>query len=209
MPSLVARHPRVTFFVLGVLTVALCGWLLVHWMEIANDIFGMRVMYTTRPPWLRLVMSLVKALPWLILAALVAIRIARGPVVRPLSFAIGGATVYVVTLGLLLYGPVIADLLHRRDFDASVWRRNERADALWPTRLTMVDDLLAKDRLRGLSRDSVDRLLGPRDSTNYWTDWDLVYWLGPERGLLRIDSEWLVVRFGPDGRVSEYRIVRD
>jgi hypothetical protein len=89
------------------------------------------------------------------------------------------------------------------------WRRNAAPDPSWPARLTMVDHLLARHPLRGLSRDSVERLLGPRDSTAYWQDWDLVYWPGPERGLFRIDSEWLVARFGPDGRVSEYRIVRD
>jgi hypothetical protein len=39
--------------------------------------------------------------------------------------------------------------------------------------------------------------------------WPLVYLLGPERGLIRIDSETLVIRLGPDGRVSDYRVVRD
>ena len=61
----------------------------------------------------------------------------------------------------------------------------------------------------GLSRDSVERLLGPRDSTDYFREWDLVYWLGPERGFLRIDSEWLVLNPGLDGRVKDYRIVGD
>lgn len=76
-------------------------------------------------------------------------------------------------------------------------------------RLAMVDDLLARHPLRGLSRYSVERLLGPRDSTDYFREWDFVYWLGPERGLVRIDSEWLVLKLGLDGRVSDYKIVRD
>ena len=33
--------------------------------------------------------------------------------------------------------------------------------------------------------------------------------LGPERGFISIDSEWLVVRFGQGGRVTEYEIARD
>jgi hypothetical protein len=33
--------------------------------------------------------------------------------------------------------------------------------------------------------------------------------LGPERGLLRMDSEWLVLRLDSARRVSAYRIVRD
>jgi hypothetical protein len=55
----------------------------------------------------------------------------------------------------------------------------------------------------------VTELLGEGDKTNYWNDWDAVYWLGPERGLFGIDSEWLVLRIGPDGRVMEYRVMTD
>ena len=46
-------------------------------------------------------------------------------------------------------------------------------------------------------------MLGEPPKTNYFSDWDVVYWLGPERGLAGIDSEWLIVRIGEDGRVAE------
>lgn len=39
--------------------------------------------------------------------------------------------------------------------------------------------------------------------------WGAVYRLGPERGMFRIDSEMLIVRFDQDDRVVEYRIVTD
>ena len=68
---------------------------------------------------------------------------------------------------------------------------------------------MANYPLVGLPRDSVDVLLGPRDSTHYWPSWDLVYHLGPERGIFGWDSEWLVVRYGADDRVTEARVVRD
>ena len=137
------------------------------------------------------------------------VRITRGRVVRPLAFAAGAASVYVLVVGSLWLGPGIENYWHRREFAPAAWRRNERRDVMWPARLAMVDDLMARHVLRGLSRDSVERLLGSRDSTDYFREWDLVYWLGPERGIIRIDSEWLVLRFGVDGRVSDYRIVRD
>jgi hypothetical protein len=73
----------------------------------------------------------------------------------------------------------------------------------------MVDDLIAKRRLDNLTRDEISTLLGPGDKTSKWKDWDLIYWLGPERGLIRIDSEWLGIRFDKAGRVADYRIVRD
>ncbi len=52
-------------------------------------------------------------------------------------------------------------------------------------------------------------MLGEPPSTGYFSDWDLVYRLGMERGFISIDSEWLVTRLGPDGRVVQARIVTD
>jgi hypothetical protein len=73
----------------------------------------------------------------------------------------------------------------------------------------MADRLIARDTLRGTSRLEVVEMLGEPPATGYFRNWDLVYWLGPERGFLGIDSEWLVVRLDMQGRVTEYRIVRD
>ena len=36
----------------------------------------------------------------------------------------------------------------------------------------------------------------------------MVYWLGPERGLISIDSEWLVIVF-ENGIVADYYITCD
>jgi hypothetical protein len=38
--------------------------------------------------------------------------------------------------------------------------------------------------------------------SEYFREYDYVYWLGPERGFVSIDSEWLVVRCGGDVVVS-------
>jgi hypothetical protein len=208
MLILFRRWPRLAFFALGFLTTALCGWFLTNWLEIVG-VFGMKVVYDTRPAWLRALMAGVRWLPWVALAMLTLVRINRGRVVRPLAFAAGAAFVYVLVVGSLFLGPAIENYWHRREFEPVAWRRKERGNAMWPARLAMVDDLLARHPLRGLSRDSVEQLLGPRDSTDYFQEWDLVYWLGPERGFLRIDSEWLVLNLGLDGRVTDYRIVRD
>ena len=51
--------------------------------------------------------------------------------------------------------------------------------------------------------------VGEPPPTGYFAAWDMVYWLGPERGFIRIDSEWLVLRLAKDGRVLDNRIVRD
>ena len=52
----------------------------------------------------------------------------------------------------------------------------------------MVDSLVKSRRLDGLTRAQVILLLGKPPKTGYFNDWPLVYWLGYERGLFRLDS---------------------
>lgn len=197
------------FFTLGFVLSAACTWLIAEWYTIANDVLGLGVVYDTRPAWLVVVMEALGWLPWAVLALLAIIRARRGPVVRPLAYALGAATPYVLLVGWVLGGPSVSDRWHRTAFDPAGWRQNDGARTDWPARLRMVDDLLARRTLIGLRADSLDRLLGPREETAYFRDWDRVYWLGPERGLIRIDSEWLGIRFSADGTVTEVRILRD
>ena len=203
------RHPRIAFFLLGAVVTVLSGLAQVFWFDIANGLFGLGVRHDTRPAWLRGIMFVVTWLPALVLALVIIGRVRSGRAYRPLAFIGGAVSVYVLTGASLLFGPAIGDYRHRATFDAIGWRQNARVDPMYPARLTMVDDLLRRRLLEGATRDSVTRLLGPRDSTSYFPEWELVYWLGPERGLIRIDSEWLVVAFGVDGRVRAARIVRD
>jgi hypothetical protein len=68
---------------------------------------------------------------------------------------------------------------------------------------------VARGTLQGKTRRQVIELLGKPSDDGYFRDWHLVYWIGPERGFMSIDSEWLVLRLGRDDRVVECRIVRD
>jgi len=92
-------------------------------------------------------------------------------------------------------------------FDSVSWRdeRSLRDGA----KEQMADRLVGRHALQGKTRDEVISLLGDPPPTDYFRDWDVVYLLGPERGFISIDSEWLVMRFGQDGRVTECQIVRD
>jgi hypothetical protein len=107
--------------------------------------------------------------------------------------------------GLLLVGLVIFGLttaryvryrVTHRQFDAAEWQR-------------MAEDLLRRGLLLGLSRDSVEGLLGPVNSTEHFRDWDFVYWLGPERSWISIDSEWLIIRLDANGRVAKAELTTD
>lgn len=92
-------------------------------------------------------------------------------------------------------------------FDPTAWR--DKTLIPQGVRLGMADRLLARGTLRGKTRAQVVEMLGKPPETEYFREYDLVYWLGPERGFFGIDSEWLVMRIGSEGRVMECRLVTD
>src|SRR5689334_4784432 len=108
------RWPRLVFFGFGFLITALCGWVMVNWLEIAHGVLGMNVSYDTRPPWLRGVMLSIRWLPVGVLAILVVRRRLRGPLVRPVAFAAGTGSVYLLTVGSLILGPGVSNNSHQR-----------------------------------------------------------------------------------------------
>ncbi len=93
-----------------------------------------------------------------------------------------------------------------RAFDAMAW--NDAQQVNDGVRLEMADWLVAKGTLAGKTRTEVVALLGDPPNSRYFRDWDLVYWLGNERGY-GVDSEWLVIRLDINQRVTQTRIVTD
>lgn len=126
------------------------------------------------------------------------------------SFIVGGLLVLsVVGASFWLFlGDSIRERLSRQRFDPVAWKTDER-NFTNAVRIRMVDDLLRRHTFRGMTRDQVTGIIGEPDKTEYFKDWDMVYWLGPERRFISIDSEWLVFRLDGQKKVTDYRIVRD
>jgi hypothetical protein len=103
---------------------------------------------------------------------------------------------------------IFSEPFHVRSFDSVEWK-NSLSDKTNRVRLQMVDDLLASGRLIGLTRAEVIATLGVPPQTNYFREYDFVYWLGLQRGFAGIDSEWLVIKLDDDGRVREAKLVND
>jgi outer membrane protein assembly factor BamE (lipoprotein component of BamABCDE complex) len=117
------------------------------------------------------------------------------------------AWIAISTIFVVLLFVIFAFWPRKQPFDPIGWQDQERIQK--GVRLEMADRLIADHQLDGLTKTEVLKLLGEPPATSYFKDWDLVYWLGNERGFVSIDSEWLVIRFDANARVSEYRIVRD
>lgn len=115
--------------------------------------------------------------------------------------------VTIAALSVLAILMILRLLFPGRPFDPVAW--HDESQVREDVRLAMADRLIADGALIGKTRAEVVALLGEPPPTGYFFDWDLVYWLGQERGFIGIDSEWLVLRLGEDGLVVDNRIVRD
>jgi hypothetical protein len=132
---------------------------------------------------------------------------------RTVLILIGIGALALLSPYLLLFGTPaydsVREYVHRRPFDSVAWQDSKQVEGDDPVRIRMVDDLVKSRRLDHLSRAEVEKLLGAPTTTDKFRDYDLVYWLGPERGLMRIDSEWLVITFDEKGVLIKYNIVQD
>lgn len=139
---------------------------------------------------------------------------ARGPKGGVGTFLLGAVLAPLLMLALLLFPwHIVESWWYSEPFDAAQWRAaHPNPPDPWPTRLRMADDLVATRRLDGFTAVQVEALLGPPDDEpgyRHAFNCDAIWWLGPERGWIRIDSEWLCVNYGADSVVSSYRLARD
>lgn len=143
---------------------------------------------------------------WIGLLAIVCFDCRKRNFGRSISYASGIVAGHALLILLILFGPMIGDYSQRTPFDSDRWKIavNEQK----PVRLRMVDDLRRRHKLEGMSRQDIEQLLGKPPQTNYFREYEYVYWLGPERGFISIDSEWLCIKFSKD-IATEVRICRD
>jgi hypothetical protein len=77
-------------------------------------------------------------------------------------------------------------------------------------RVYIVDDLIDTYELNGKSISEIEDLLGPPTETEYFkTENNIVYYLGYERGIISIDSEWLVIELDNSQTVKNYAVLTD
>lgn len=158
--------------------------------------------------------SVLATLPFVAVGVVFLLRVVRGKQHRFFSFLLGTLAVPFLLVAWFVGAPVVEEYVHRREFDAEIWRDPDSVehDVMWPPRLCMIDDLLASGRLDGMHEADLLELLGePHDKSFPFgaASCDLHYRLGPERGFMRIDSEWLFIDLDEDGRVERTWVYRD
>jgi hypothetical protein len=203
---------RCLYFFAGLLLSILCFEVTFHWLAIFYwmDIIPYRA-FDSQPNWLKSLNRFIDWLPWIAVAAVLIFRLIKGRSVRIGFFTIGTALPTVVLIGWLLFSVPVNDYIHRQKFDSTLWlnQENSKYDIMWPPRLCMVDDLMSRKILDGLTKSEVIKLLGEHDGKGFSsqiTGDNIYYRLGPERSLIGIDYEWLVIIFDNNGKVVSYRI---
>ena len=124
-------------------------------------------------------------------------EIRKAKCINYVAFGISVAFVLAIIIASVAYHD-------KHTFSTSKWLDDPEG------RTAIVDDLLEKNELVGMSEDDVLSLLGEPD--NYYgyfnADNRYVYYMGAERGLFGIDSEWMILDF-MDGVVSDSYITTD
>lgn len=126
------------------------------------------------------------------------------------------ATGGVSALGVILFVVLVFRASRSLDidfdpisFDSATWIASEPEFSLDSLRLRMIDDLLATHNLVGMHRDDIVSLIGEPDDTEYFRDYEMVYYLGQERHPLGIDSEWLAIDLDDNSTATFAGILRD
>ncbi|WFA09041.1 hypothetical protein [Tissierella sp. Yu-01] len=110
-----------------------------------------------------------------------------------------------VFLSVMITGIIIFTIKYKYEhtFSTNRWIEFPRE------RVKMVDSLLEKHVLVGKSKEEIIGLLGNETENAYFKEVNnFVYYMGDERGLISIDSEWLVIEFR-NNVVIDAKIMRD
>ena len=133
-----------------------------------------------------------------------------GRVARILGWALIALCRSFVVVGYRQIRQVFPDICGgAAEVTPEAWRRLAQARHRGPDRACLVDDLLASNILLGRKRAEVAALLGPPTDSAPDPGYDLIYYLGPERGPFGIDSQWLLLGFDSAGRLVKQDLHRD
>ncbi len=156
---------------------------------------------------------------WALAGSVVALvrRIGGRPAPRFAVRSWGALLGLVVATGLVLAPPRLAEHgvaigANYARFDPVRWQAQD--PATWTGGATDRQKMLRHLEARvlpGKTEAEIVALLGPSLDTFYFagSDKDLIYLLGPQRGPFGIDSEWLLIWIGEDGRFARCEVAGD
>jgi hypothetical protein len=117
---------------------------------------------------------------------------------------------FILYLFFLLVTGLFAACM-KTTFDSAQWKEAGASGKTPYVRLKMADHLIASRALYGKTKEEIFELLGEPSKAGkaYFPEYDFVYWLGPERSFISIDSEWLAIKLDSTSQVGAYELTTD
>ncbi|MGP1386752.1 MAG: hypothetical protein ACTS2F_24555 [Thainema sp.] len=118
---------------------------------------------------------------------------------------------YLRPVGMFLYTVVASS--RPLPFDVAQWQSasycNDSHTLKDTARVQMVDDLLHQYDFVGSPSTAVFALLGQPTEVSLFSEWDILYFLGPEPGLFSTSHLWLGFQLDDQQRVTNCQVVSD
>jgi hypothetical protein len=205
---------RLIYLAAGLAVAGICLLVNINRFEILRWLVDEHATYPGYPQLFSIYELVFTWVPWVILFFVLIARIKKGPQIKIGYYFLGTALPIVLLFGHLVLRPSFDNYMNQENFDAVVWRNSDEVseDFMWPHKLRMVDSLIESNILDGLSREEVINLLGIPTSDfdpAYKIQDEIYYRLGPERGFMGIDSEWLLITFDDNEEVKKYWLRTD
>jgi hypothetical protein len=105
---------------------------------------------------------------------------------------------------------------HDIKFDLVLWNSGSREKIYSDTalhidapRIRMCRDFIANQPWRGKTKKELETWLGRPDNFPFFQGWDFNYWVGLQRGPMKMDSSWLCFRFDEAGKATDAMLKQD
>ena len=105
---------------------------------------------------------------------------------------------------------------HDIKFDIELWNSGSRekiyseyALKIDAPRIKMCRDFIANQAWKGKTKEELELWLGKPDNFPFYKGWDFNYWVGLQRGPMKMDSAWLCFLFDDSGTAIEAKLKQD
>jgi hypothetical protein len=101
-------------------------------------------------------------------------------------------------------------------FDLELWHSgskdklyNETDFKIDAPRIKMCRDFIAEQPWKWKTKNELQIWLGKSDNFPFLNGWDFNYWVGLQRGPMKMDSAWLCFLFDNEGKAIEAKMMQD
>ena len=105
---------------------------------------------------------------------------------------------------------------HDIEFNLELWNSGSRdkiysatALSIDAPRIKMCRDFIANQPWKGKTKKELQAWLGKPDNFPFYRGWDFNYWVGLQRGPMKMDSAWLCFQFDNSGKAIGARLMQD